>query len=88
MLKDAYSVAHMQLKRMYVFDADLFDNYNKGIQTMYMGFSQTVLSADHQPFSPLKEEVKDDVFRMLSELYRREFVEHIHIEYQNIKNNK
>lgn len=89
MLKDAYDAAHAAEADVCVFDADLFDHTTKEYKPCTWAFRRQYFP-DHQPFSPLEEEVRDNIFRMFNgwpwdKLYRREFVERIHLEYQNLR---
>lgn len=89
MLKDAYDAAHADEADVCVFDADLFDHTTKEYKPCTWAFRRQYFPG-HQPFSPLEEGVRDNIFRMFNgwpwdKLYRREFVERIHLEYQNLR---
>lgn len=89
MLKDAYEAAHNSNADVCVFDADLFNHSTKEFKKCTWAFRRQYFPKE-QPFSPLSPDVKDNIFRMFNgwpwdKLFRREFVQRIHLQYQNLR---
>lgn len=89
MLKEAYEAAHACEADVCVFAADLFNHTTKTYRDCTWAFRKH-LFPDRNPFSPLDEDVRDNIFRMFNgwpwdKLFRREFVERIGLQYQNLR---
>lgn len=89
MLKEAYETAHACRADVCVYDADLFNHTTKEFKPCTWAFRRQYFPAK-QPFSPLQKDVKDNIFRMFNgwpwdKLFRREFVQKIDLQYQNLR---
>lgn len=89
MLKEAYEAAHTSEADVCVFDADLFNHTTKKFRKCTWAFRRQFFP-DRNPFSPLDEDVRDNIFRMFNgwpwdKLFRREFVQRIGLQYQNLR---
>ena len=89
MLEEAYRAAHDSDADVCVFDADLFNHMTKQYQKCTWAFRRQYFP-EEQPFSPLDEGVRDNLFRMFNgwpwdKLFRREFVEKLGLQYQNLR---
>lgn len=89
MLKEAYDAAHNLNADVCVFDADLYNHSTKEYKKCTWAFRRQFFP-DHQPFSPLEDGVRDNIFRMFNgwpwdKLFRREYVQRINLQYQNLR---
>ncbi len=89
MLKEAYEAAHACRADVCVYDADLFTHTTKEFKPCTWAFRRQYFPSK-QPFSPLQKDVKDNIFRMFNgwpwdKLFRREFVQKIDLQYQNLR---
>lgn len=89
MLKDAYEAAHDCGADVCVFDADLFNHTTKTFRKCTWAFRRQFFP-NRNPFSPLDEDVRENIFRMFNgwpwdKLFRREFVQKIGLQYQNLR---
>lgn len=89
MLKEAYEEAHRSNADVCVFDADLFNHSEKQYKPCTWAFRRQYFPQE-QPFSPLAEDVKDNIFRMFNgwpwdKLFRREFIQKSDLQYQNLR---
>lgn len=89
MLEEAYEAAHKDNADVCVFDADLFNHSTKEFKKCTWAFRRQYFPAK-QPFSPLQLNVRDNIFRMFNgwpwdKLFRREFVQRINLQYQNLR---
>ena len=65
MLKDAYEAAHACEADVCVFDADLFNHTTKTFRKCTWAFRRQFFP-DRNPFSPLDEDVRENIFRMFN----------------------
>lgn len=89
MLKEAYEAAHEYKADVCVFDADLFNHSTKEYRECTWAFRRQYFPK-HQPFSPLEQGVRNNIFRMFNgwpwdKLFRRKFVQDINLQYQNLR---
>lgn len=89
MLKEAYEAAHECKADVCVFDADLFNHSTKEYRECTWAFRRQYFPT-HQPFSPLEQGVRNNIFRMFNgwpwdKLFRRKFVQDINLQYQNLR---
>lgn len=89
MLKEAYEAAHECKADVCVFDADLFNHSTKEYRECTWAFRRQYFPK-HQPFSPLEQGVRNNIFRMFNgwpwdKLFRRKFVQDINLQYQNLR---
>ena len=89
MLKESYEKAHAKNADVCVFNADLFDHTTKKHKPCTWAFRKQYFPVA-EPFAAVDEDVKDNIFRMFNgwpwdKLYKREFVQEIGLEYQNLR---
>lgn len=89
MLEIAYQEADKVEAEVCVFNADLFDHTEKIYKKCTWAFRKQYFP-EKQPFSATDTEVKDNIFRMFNgwpwdKIYRREYIQRIGIEYQNLR---
>lgn len=89
MLEKSYEAAHKVDADVCVFDADLFNHTTKTYKECKHAFRRQFFPKE-QPFSPLDKDARENIFRMFNgwpwdKLYKREFVQEINLQYQNLR---
>lgn len=89
MLEVAYQEAEKVEAEVCVFNADLFDHTEKIYKKCTWAFRKQYFP-EKQPFAATDLAVKDNIFRMFNgwpwdKIYRREYIQRIGIEYQNLR---
>lgn len=89
MLEEAYNAAHKKDAEICVYNADLFDHTEKKYKKCTWAFRKQYFP-ENEPFAATDEDVRDNIFRMFNgwpwdKLYKREYIDRIGIEYQNLR---
>ena len=89
MLEESYNAACKAKADVIVFAADLFNHTTKEYKPCTHAFRKHFFPKDN-PFNPLDEGARDNIYRMFNgwpwdKLFRREFVQEIGLEYQNLR---
>ena len=89
MLEESYNVAEAKEAEVCVFNADLYDYTEKTYKKCTWAFRKQYFP-ENEPFAARDEEVRDNIFRMFNgwpwdKLYKREYIQRIGIEYQNLR---
>lgn len=89
MLEEAYAEADRMDAEVCVFNADLYDHTEKVYKECTWAFRKQYFPKE-EPFAATDEGVRNNIFRMFNgwpwdKLYRRDYIQRIGIEYQNLR---
>ena len=89
MLEESYNAACVKNAEICVFNADLYDCAEKTYKKCTWAFRKQYFP-ENEPFAARDEDVRDNIFRMFNgwpwdKLYKREYIQRIGIEYQNLR---